>query len=105
MEKSSIKLKDVFLVRNKIESTFQTNKYLQSRRKRKKEKLSWKKKVFWNFFELEMNENCEDVIVPGQGLRRVNILDLQIAIGFSGEFYHEEILIFTVYLRSTVEAA
>ena len=52
-----------------------------------------------------MNENCEDVIVPGQGLRRVNILDLQIAIGFSGEFYHEEFFFFTVYLRSTVEAA
>ncbi len=59
-----------------------------------------------------MNENCEDVIVPGQGLRRVNILDLQIAIGFSGDFYHftilpfyhEEIWIFTVYWFSTVEA-
>ena len=31
-----------------------------------------------------MNENCEDVIVPGQGIKRVDILDLQIAIGFSG---------------------
>ena len=33
-----------------------------------------------------MNENFEDVLVPGQGIRRVNILDLQLAIGFSGFF-------------------
>lgn len=32
----------------------------------------------------KMNENCEDVIVPGQGIKRVDILDLQIAMGFSG---------------------
>jgi len=31
-----------------------------------------------------MGENCEEIIVPGQGLRRVQILDLFSSIGFSG---------------------
>jgi hypothetical protein len=41
----------------------------------------------------KMNENFEDVIVPGQGIRRVSILDLQVAIGFSGWAPHTYICI------------
>jgi hypothetical protein len=71
----------------------QTSRSISSKVSAKEKKIPKKKKedqrkfleqIFEKSSFLRMSDQCEEVIVPGQGIRRVKILDLQVAIGFSG---------------------